>query len=88
VLSAISSADHEAFGSQLRAGCPAAKLSQEELAGRPGVSVRAISDLERARTRWPRPDSVDRLADALELDGAWRADLVALAARRLAQTVW
>jgi hypothetical protein len=49
VLSANCSADHEAFGSPLRAGC---------------------------------------LADTLELDGARPKDLVALAARRLAQTVW
>ncbi len=86
-MSANSSGDHEAFGSQLRAGRLAAKLSQEELAGRSGVSVRTISDLERGRTRWPRPDSVDRLVDALDLEGARRAELVALAARRLAQAV-
>jgi tetratricopeptide (TPR) repeat protein len=59
-------------------------LSQEELAGRSGISVRAISDLERGRTRWPRPDSVQRLADALELEGEARAEFAASAARRLA----
>jgi transcriptional regulator with XRE-family HTH domain len=58
-------------------------LSQEELAERSGASVRAISNLERGRTRWPHPDSVERLADALELEGARRADFVSLAARRL-----
>jgi transcriptional regulator with XRE-family HTH domain len=79
------SGDHEAFGSRLRAGRLAAGLSQEELADRSGVSVRAISDLERGRTRWPHPNSVDRLADALDLDDAPRAELVALADRRLAQ---
>ena len=50
------------------------------------MSVRAISDLERGRTRWPHPDSVDRLADALELGGARRAEFVGLAARRLIKT--
>jgi DNA-binding SARP family transcriptional activator/tetratricopeptide (TPR) repeat protein len=75
--------DHEVFGSWLRASRLAAGLSQEELAGRSGISVRAISDLERGRTRWPHPGSVGRLADALELDGGRRAEFVALAARRL-----
>ena len=86
-MSADGSGDHEAFGSLLRAGRLAAGLSQEELAGRSGMSVRAISDLERGRTRWPHPDSVNRLADALELGGVRRAEFVALAARRLAQAV-
>jgi tetratricopeptide (TPR) repeat protein/transcriptional regulator with XRE-family HTH domain len=83
-MSAERGRNHEAFGSELRAGRIAAGLSQEELAGRSGMSVRAISDLERGRTRWPHPDSVDRVADALELGGARRAEFVALAARRLA----
>jgi tetratricopeptide (TPR) repeat protein len=84
VVSTYGDSDHKAFGSWLRAGRLTAGLSQEELAGRSGVSVRAISDLERGRTRWPHPDSVGRLADALELEGARRAEFVALAARRLA----
>jgi len=83
-MSADGSGDHEAFGSRLRASRLAAGLSQEELASRSGVSVRAISDLERGRTRWPHPDSVDRLAEALGLGGAQRAEFVARAARRLA----
>lgn len=69
VLSANRSADHEAFGSQLRGGRLSATLSREELTGRSGVCVLAISDWERGRTRWPRPDTVGRRADALELDG-------------------
>ena len=83
-MSADSSGDHEAFGFRLRASRLAAGLSQEELAGRSGVSVRAISDLERGRTRWPHPESVGRLAEALGLGDAQRAEFVALAARRLA----
>jgi tetratricopeptide (TPR) repeat protein/transcriptional regulator with XRE-family HTH domain len=83
-MSADSSGDHETFGSRLRASRLAAGLSQEELAGRSGVSVRTISDLERGRTRWPHPESVARLAEALGLGGARRARFVALAARRLA----
>ena len=84
VVSADGSSDHEVFGSRLRVSRLAAGLSQEQLAGRSGLSVRAISDLERGRTRWPHPDSVGRLADGLGLGGAGRAEFVALAARRLA----
>src|SRR5919206_2140351 len=45
----------------------AARLTQEELAERAGLSVRGLSDLERgARTR-PRPHTVRQLATALAL---------------------
>ena len=48
----------------------AAGLTQEELAHRSALSVRAISDLERGRTRKPHLRSIELLAKALELDGA------------------
>src|SRR4051794_40871686 len=54
----------------------AAALSQEALAERAGVSVRAISDLERGVHRVPRLETVRLLADALALGEADRASLL------------
>ncbi|MDQ2874423.1 MAG: tetratricopeptide repeat protein, partial [Actinomycetota bacterium] len=51
-----------------------------------GLSVRAISNLERARTRWPYPNTLSRLADALQLDDEARQMLLTAAGRRLART--
>jgi transcriptional regulator with XRE-family HTH domain len=59
-------------------------LSQQELAERSGLSVRAISDLERGRTRFPYQDSLARLAGALGLRGPARTEFIATAGRRLA----
>jgi tetratricopeptide (TPR) repeat protein/transcriptional regulator with XRE-family HTH domain len=75
--------DIPVFGDRLRAGRVDANLSQEELAAQSGVSVRAISDLERGRTRWPHPGSVHRLADALRLTGQTRTEFISSASRRL-----
>ena len=72
------------FGVLLRARRQSAGLSQQEVAERSGLAIRTISDLERGRTRWPYPDSVHRLADALELSGAPRAEFITAARRRLA----
>jgi len=47
-------------------------LSQEALAARAAVSVRAISDLERAMTRRPHRETVRALADGLALDAGER----------------
>ena len=71
------------FGDRLRACRRSTGLSQQELAERSGLSIRAISKLESGRTRWPYPDSVDRLADALGLRDAERAEFIAAAGRRL-----
>ncbi|HEY1915343.1 MAG TPA: tetratricopeptide repeat protein [Streptosporangiaceae bacterium] len=76
--------DTEGFGPRLRACRLTAGLSQQELAEQSGLSIRAISDLERGRTRWPRQDSVHRLADVLGLRDAARAQFIAAAGRRLA----
>jgi transcriptional regulator with XRE-family HTH domain len=46
----------------------AAGFSQEDLANRSALSVRAISDLERGRTRKPHLRSIELLAQALKLD--------------------
>jgi DNA-binding SARP family transcriptional activator/transcriptional regulator with XRE-family HTH domain len=48
-------------------------LSQEALAERSGMSVRAIRDLERGHVGRPRPTSIASLADALALTDAERA---------------
>ncbi len=53
------------FGAWMRRRRIAAGLSQEELAASSGVSVRAISDLERGRTTRPYPRSMRLLAAAL-----------------------
>ena len=74
----------ETFGERLRAYRAAAGLSQEELAERSGVSVRAIGDMERGRTRWPHRDSVRCLTDVLGLMGQEREGFLALARRPVA----
>jgi transcriptional regulator with XRE-family HTH domain len=71
------------FAILLRASRTSAGLSQEELATRSGMSVRAIGNLERGRIRWPHPASVRRLADALDLSGQSRRVFLAATQRRL-----
>jgi len=68
------------FGDLLRRNRAMAALSQEELAERSGLSLRAISDLERGARRRPYPQTVRALADALGLDAAARESFVAAAA--------
>jgi transcriptional regulator with XRE-family HTH domain len=57
-----------AFAELLRRTRVATQLTQEELAERAGISVRAISDLERGVKHTPRKDTVRLLAEALGLD--------------------
>ena len=52
-------------------------LSQEQLAERSRLSVRALRDLEQDRVRRPRAQSVHRLAGALRLGEAEQAHLLA-----------
>jgi class 3 adenylate cyclase len=68
------------FGKLLQQHRQAAGLSQGELAERAGLSLRGIADLERGVRNTPYPSTVRRLAQALVLDDAQRAAL--LAARR------
>jgi tetratricopeptide (TPR) repeat protein len=75
--------DGTGFGAVLRARRLSAGLSQQELAEAAGMSVRAVSDLERGRTRRPYPDSLSRLADGLRLSDGARADFITSAGRRL-----
>ncbi|MGW6834903.1 helix-turn-helix domain-containing protein [Streptomyces sp. NPDC054949] len=56
------------FAERLYALRTGAKLSQEELARAAGVSVRALSDMERGRSRGPQRRTVQALAAALGLD--------------------
>src|ERR1700748_351689 len=67
----------ESPGLWLREQRVAAGLTQEDLAERSGVSVRAIADLERGRTRKPYPSSVRSLVRALVLHEEAGTDLVA-----------
>ncbi|HLX51837.1 MAG TPA: tetratricopeptide repeat protein [Streptosporangiaceae bacterium] len=64
------------FGGLLRRRRMAAGLTQEELAARTGLSIRAIRDLERGITSRPYRNSIERLADALGLTSGGRAEFV------------
>jgi tetratricopeptide (TPR) repeat protein/transcriptional regulator with XRE-family HTH domain len=57
----------DSVGAALRQARQSAGLTQEELAARTGLSVRAIGDLERGRTARPHSRSVKVLAQALGL---------------------
>jgi tetratricopeptide (TPR) repeat protein/transcriptional regulator with XRE-family HTH domain len=58
------------FPAVLRRRRIAARLTQEELAARAGLSTRSVSQLERGRVRHPRPESVRLLGNALGLAGS------------------
>ncbi len=70
------------FGGRLRRLREAAGLSQEELAGRAGLTAKAISMLERGERKRPYPHTVRALADALDLPEAERASLLSAVPRR------
>ena len=65
------------FAGRLRHLRTAAGLTQEELAGRAGLSPNAVGALERGQRRRPYPHTVRALADALGLDEGGRASLLA-----------
>ena len=67
------------FAAALRAARHGAGLTLEELAEASGVSVRALSDMERGRALGPQGRTVTLIAEALKLDGARRDEFVALA---------
>jgi predicted ATPase/DNA-binding XRE family transcriptional regulator len=73
--------DGGAFGELLRRHRRAAQLTQEDLAERSGLSVEAVSALERGWRRLPRRQTVALLAGALDLAAGDR-ETFAAAARR------
>lgn len=72
------------FGALLKRHRIAAGLTQEELAAQAGLSPRGISDLERGERRAPRKETVQLIADALNLSPAERATLETAARQRSA----
>ncbi len=71
----------DSFGVRLRRLRRAAKLTQEALAEKSGLSGQAVGALERGDRRYPHRETLDRLADALGLAGDDRAAFAAAAAR-------
>ncbi len=59
-----------------------ARLSQEALAERAGISARTVSDIETGVARWPRAMTVSLIAEALELPAAEREAFRNAASRR------
>lgn len=76
------------FGARLLHHRKSAGLSQEELSERSGVSVRAISDMERGRARSPQRRTTEALLDALGLDEQSREELRGLARNAPRNPVW
>jgi transcriptional regulator with XRE-family HTH domain len=74
--------DQVLLGCVLRGYRAAANLTQEELAERAGLSVDAISMLERGGRRAPRTNTLEALAGALQLDAVERKTLIAAARGR------
>jgi transcriptional regulator with XRE-family HTH domain len=74
------------LGGLVRAHRARLRLTQEQLAERAGLSERTLRNLEGDRIRRPYPDTIRRLADALQLTGAHRDQLEA-AARGVAPEV-
>jgi transcriptional regulator with XRE-family HTH domain len=70
------------FGGLLRELRAVAGLTQEELAGAAGVSVRSVRELERDRVATPQKETVRLLAGALGLTGPARAEFEAAARSR------
>src|SRR4030095_10399828 len=74
------------FGAQLKALREVAGFTQEELATIAGLSVHAVSALERGERRRPHVDTVRGLSAALDLTGPMR-DAFVESARAVAPTV-
>jgi transcriptional regulator with XRE-family HTH domain len=78
--------DQVLLGGLVRAHRARLRLTQEQLAERAGLSERTLRNVEGDRIRRPYPDTIRRLADALQLTGAHRDQLEA-AARGVAPEV-
>ena len=74
------------FGARLKALREAAGFTQEELATIAGLSVHAVSALERGLRRRPQVETVRALSLALELTAAARDALIGDARERSAET--
>src|SRR5262249_2685837 len=72
----MKSGPHGSFGTQLKALREAAGFTQEELATIAGLSVHAISALERGERRRPHVETVRALSAALDLTGSARDALL------------
>ncbi|MFF2936813.1 helix-turn-helix domain-containing protein [Streptomyces mirabilis] len=72
----------------LRAHRRAARLTLEQLAEVSLVSARALSDMERGRSRGPQHRTVVALADALKLDADARRQLIELAREGRLRNHW
>lgn len=70
---AASAAVQAPLGRLLRAHRARLGLTQEEVAHRAGLSERTLRNLEGGRIGRPYPDTIRRLADALELTEIGRA---------------
>ncbi|MGW0177140.1 ATP-binding protein [Rhodococcus sp. NPDC003322] len=73
----MAQANESSFGAVLRRLRRSRSLTQEELAERAGLSVKAVSALERGERQRPYPHTVRALAAALDLDDADRDHLSA-----------
>ena len=62
--------DMMTFGQRLRAARELRLLTQPELSWRSGVAAVTISRLENDKSPYPRPGTVRRLAEALDVDPA------------------
>src|SRR6185295_1503739 len=62
----------QSFGAQLKALREAARFTQEELATIAGLSVHAVSALERGERRRPHVETMRALSAALDLTGPTR----------------
>jgi transcriptional regulator with XRE-family HTH domain len=71
--------EHPDFGTTLRGHRRAARLTLEQLAEISGVSARALSDMERGRSKGPQHRTVTALATALALEPDARQRLYDLA---------
>jgi predicted ATPase/DNA-binding XRE family transcriptional regulator len=73
----LSGAEGASFGKRLRHHRRIAGLSQVELANRAGLTAKGVGALERGERQRPYPDTMRRLAKALALSDAERAELFA-----------
>lgn len=73
------------FGQLLVALRRGAGLSQEQLAHLAGISVRALADMERGRTRGPQRGTVQALCEALRVEPSAAGELSARLPPRLAR---